>query len=79
MELEFLPNWIYTFLILPIVVLFQRQFSFKNIVTKEITELKTNQKIYIDKVNKICQSNEELAKEVNQMIGKMDEHFRQKQ
>ena len=33
MEIEFLSDWIYTFLLLPIVILFQRQFAISSKVT----------------------------------------------
>jgi len=72
--LEFMPDWIYTFLLLPIIILFQKHFSLKN----DVTELKTNQATYIKKIDKICESNEELKKQVNIMIGRLDEHLRDK-
>ena len=69
---EFIPNWIYTFLILPILVLYQKHFSIKN----RVTILETRQDFYTKKVDKMCKSSDELAKEVHEMIGKMDEHLR---
>jgi len=71
-QLEFLPDWIYTFLILPIAVLFQRHFHNGN----RITVLETNQENYMKKVDKMCKSNDDLAKSINQMIGRLDEHLR---
>lgn len=71
-EIEFIPNWIYTFLVLPIVLLYQKHFSMKN----RLTKIETTQEFYTKKVDKMCQSSDELAKEVHEMIGKMDEHLR---
>ena len=72
MSVEEIPSWIYTFLILPILVLYQKHFSIKTRVVK----LETTQEFYTKKVDKICDSSEKLAKEVHEMIGKMDEHLR---
>ena len=72
-ENEFIPNWIYTFLLLPIIVLYQKHFSMKN----KITKIETTQEFYTKKVDKICESNEELAGEIHKMLGEWDEHKRQ--
>lgn len=69
---EFLPDWIYTFLILPIAVLFQRTFS----VSSRVKVLESKDRIDDEKINKICSSNDELSKEVHELIGRVDEHLR---
>lgn len=65
-------NWIYTFLILPIALSFQKHFALKNRVTK----IETTQEFYAKKVDKMCESNDKLAKEVHEMIGELREHRR---
>lgn len=72
MSIEDLPSWVYSFLIIPLGVMFQKHFTLKN----RVTILETNQTIYIKKIDDICESNAELAKQVNQMLGRMDEHLR---
>lgn len=74
MGVEFLPDWIYTFLLLPIILLFQKHFTLKNKVTK----IETNQENYIKKIDDLCQSNQSLEEKVNQMLGRWDEHIREK-
>lgn len=72
LSVEELPSWIYTFLILPILALFQRQFSIKS----RVAVLESNQKIYIEKVKQMCKSTDDLTKEVHEMIGEWKEHRR---
>ena len=71
-EIEIIPNWIYTFLLLPIIVLYQKHFSMKNKVTK----IETTQEFYTKKVDKICESNEKLVSKIDKMLGEWDEHKR---
>lgn len=44
--------------------------------SNRITTLETKQEVYIEKVNRICESNEKLTKSVHEMIGRMDEHLK---
>jgi hypothetical protein len=67
MEYSFLPDWIYTFLILPIVILFQRYYS----SSSRITVLENKDEINDDKFNGLCESVDELTKEVHELIGKL--------
>ena len=53
MQFDFLPDWIYTFLILPIVVLFQRQFALSSRVTVLESEKKIIESRLDDIENKI--------------------------
>jgi len=71
-EIEFIPNWIYTVLLLPLALLFQRQFSIKS----RVTVLESTQKIYVERIDAVCESNEILSKEVHQMLGRFDEFLR---
>lgn len=73
--IEYFPNWIYTFLIIPIVIGFQKHFSLQNRVTK----VETIQESYTKKIDKMCKSSDALSAKVNTMIGRMDEHLRQNQ
>jgi hypothetical protein len=72
MEYSFLPDWIYTFLILPIAILFQRYY----VSSSRITVLENKDEINDDKFEKLCGSVDELTKEVHELIGKIDEHLR---
>lgn len=67
-EIEFVPNWIYTVLILPIIVLFQKHFSIKSRVVK----LETTQDFYTKKVDDVCESNAKLSEKVHEMLGRLD-------
>ena len=71
-SIEFIPNWIYTFLIVPLIVLFKQQFSFGS----RITVLEKKDKIDDDKIKKVCDATDKLATEVNQMLGAWKEHLR---
>lgn len=74
MDIEFLHDWVYTFLVIPIIVLFQKHFSLKN----RITQIETNQENYIKKIDELCKSSKSLEEKVNQMLGRWDEHIRRK-
>ena len=69
-EIEFIPNYIYTVLILPIIVLFQKHFS----VSSRVTVLESKDKIDDEKFGNICTCLDELTKEVHEMLGRWDEH-----
>ena len=71
-EIEFIPNWIYTFLVLPIIVLFKQQFSHST----RITVLEEKDNITENQIKRICESNKSLEEKVNTMIGRVDEHLR---
>lgn len=71
-EIDFIPNWIYTFLVLPILVLFKQQFS----NSSRITVLESKDRIDDEKIKRICDSNGSLEEKVNQLIGRVDEHLR---
>ena len=74
MAIDFLPEWIYTVLIIPIGLAFQKHFSLKN----KVTEIETNQKNYIEKIDKLCSEQTKLAQSVNFMRGELNEYFRAK-
>lgn len=72
MAFEFLPDWIYTFLILPIAILFQRHF----VLSSKVVILQEKDKINDKKFDKLCESIDDLTKEVHELIGRWDEHLR---
>ena len=67
-------NLVYTVLILPIAVAFQKIHSNNN----KITKVETNQELYMKKVDKICDSLDTLTNEVHELIGEFRQHLRQK-
>ena len=72
MEIDFVSNWVYTFLVLPFAILFQRYFA----ISSRISVLENKDEINDDKFDKLCLSVNELTKEVHELIGRMDEHLR---
>lgn len=71
-EFDFIPNWIYTVLIIPIIILFKQQFT----NSSRLSILENKDRLDDLKIKKICDSNENLAKEINQMLGAWREHLR---
>lgn len=65
-------NWIYTFLIIPLGLLFQRHFS----VSSRVTVLENNDEAQEKRIDRVCDSNDDLTKEVHEMIGRWDEYLR---
>jgi len=72
MSFEELPNLIYTFVLVPLGFGLLKTFQNSN----RITKLETKQENYINKIDKMCISNDELTKKVHTMIGRLDEHLR---
>jgi hypothetical protein len=72
LSFEDIPSWIYSILIIPLAVVYQKHFSLKN----KVTILETNQANYMKQIDDICQSNKALAEDVNRLIGRVDEHLR---
>ncbi|MCJ8305662.1 MAG: hypothetical protein HRU07_01270 [Nitrosopumilus sp.] len=72
MDIDFLPDWIYTFLVLPITILFQRYF----VMSSRVTVLEKKDLINDEKFEKLCNSVDELTKEVHKLVGTMNEHLR---
>lgn len=71
-NIESFPSWVYTFFIIPLAYLFKRHMSYTKTVDQH--EIKLN---YHDKkIEKMCKSSDDLAKEVNQMLGTLKEHLR---
>jgi len=66
--IENFPDWINIFLIAPL------GFALMKIInhSSRITKIETTQTFYVDKVEKICRSNEELQKEVHELIGRLE-------
>lgn len=71
-EIEFIPNYIYTVLVLPIVILFKSQFGHST----RLKVLETKDKITDEQLKSICDSNATLESEVHKLIGRVDEHLR---
>lgn len=64
-------NWFYSLFLVPFGVLWMKHVSHGN----RITAVETKQDVYVKKMDEMCKSNDELAKRVNVMIGRMDEHL----
>ena len=67
-----MSNWIYTVVIFPLAILFQKHFS----STSRISVLEQKDIINDEKFEKLCLSVDELTKEVHNLIGRIDEHLR---
>ena len=65
---EFMPDWIYTFMIIPIVVMALKHFALE----RKVTKLATTQLFYVQQVEKICND----LKDIKFMMGRVDEHLR---
>lgn len=65
-------NMLYTVLILPIGLAFQRIYS----IGGRVSVLESMNKNQDKRIERICKSNDNLTKEVNQMIGMLKEHLR---
>ena len=72
MSFEEIPNWIYTLLIAPIALAFQKYHSLNN----KVTELETTQTIYVEKIDKVCEKIDDLSEKIHIMTGRLDEHLK---
>ena len=71
MSLEDLSNYWNLIFVAPLGFLLHKFVNHSN----RITTLETTQKFYVEKVEKICKSNEDLQNEVHEMIGRLNEHL----
>lgn len=65
-------NWVYSVLIVPLALVFKKQFGLDG----RVKVVESNQDIYMKKIDKVCANQESLARDVNQMLGALREHLR---
>lgn len=68
--LEFLPDWIYTFLLLPIVLLFQKHFA----LSSRVDVIETTQNLKKKDVDELQICMKDLSEKMNYLSGQFDEH-----
>ena len=73
-EIPFIPSWIYTFLIIPIVLAFQKHFS----LASRVSVLESKKESVEKRLDNLCCSTNDLKDEVHEMIGRLDEHLRRR-
>ena len=69
---EFIPSWIYTFLVLPIVILAQKHFS----LSSKVAVLEATQNLKKKDVTELQQCMKDLTAKVEHLSGQIDEHLR---
>ena len=71
-SVEFLPDWIYTFLLLPIVIMAQKHFS----LSSKVAVLEATQNLKKKDVTELQQCMKDLTAKVERLSGQIDEHLR---
>jgi len=72
MSFEDLSNYWNMIFVAPLGFLLHKFVNHSN----RITSIETNQKNMDEKINRICNSNDLLSKEVHEMLGRLDEHLK---
>jgi len=70
MQFDFLPDWIYTFLIIPIVILFQRNFS----LYSRVSVIENTQNLKKEDITNLQNCMKDLSSKVEHLIGQFEEH-----
>lgn len=68
--LEFLPDWIYTFLLIPVVILFQKHFS----LSSRVDVIETTQNLKKVDVEELQTCMKDLTSKIDFLSGQFDEH-----
>ena len=69
-EIEFLPNWIYTVLIIPILVMAQRHFS----LSSRVAVVESTQNLKKQDITELQKCMKDLSNKVQYLSGQFDEH-----
>lgn len=68
MSVEFLPEWIYTFLLLPIIVLFQRYFA----LSSRVAVIENTQNLKKEDIKELQRCMKDFSLKVENLGGKID-------
>lgn len=69
---EFIPNWIYTFLLIPLGIFIQKHFS----LSARVDVIESTQNLKLKDVQELQKCMSELSLKVEYLSGQIEEHFR---
>lgn len=69
---EFVPNWIYTFLLIPLGVFIQKHFS----LSARVDVIEATQNLKKEDITKLQECMSELSNKIEYLNGQFDEHNR---